>query len=687
MLRRFREGFRRSVSGASPLSLVGSKGFPMSRNVISGNSKRTITIDGTEYVVPDGYTLIDKAIGNKNNYATIPSVTIDTTDTLYAEFTLTNNGNRMFGNQSKNTRCYIAANGNGTSAFCGKTYPIPLTEWVVDGSTVNTIEMKASGLTVNGTEHVWSAGTLAQDVITDFKLNEINGGTSGTSTSVSGFCLFLLKDANGNHKNAVMFLKKNNDNSVVCYDFAKSVFYAVTGSFTAGAELPTPEQPLGCKGVGDKTENLFNYVDFFDHYQTITGSSVGRFPIKLEPNTQYICVTNVRKPNGEADIFVVSGSAINWSPSTGGNGAIVGRPRVVTTDADGYLCLGMYYIPDRTEVAETEFINGNAKVMLIKGSTAPTEYIPYGYRLPILQAQNCGVVDLGTLNWTSGGSAYPNRFWATLTGSVRAISDSSPMEAFYNSKYTLDAVNDVLSSNFVDISYGRERTNDKIWFADTRYTDATTFKAAMSGKYLYYQRTTDSEWQAPTTYTAYIDKPLGKVGTYADTFDMATGEHSENTEIIVLDGVTAGHKVTNVSTSMVSSKHYYGFYGVSSSPAYKNFVGFTSNYFKTSSATSWAGDVHANEIVTQGAQSSANVFLTIADDDTERNTVEKLNAWFAERLAAGDPVWIGVPKATPTTSQHSPVQVTIPKGTVIIESTNEVEASNISATYKSQTNQ
>jgi len=256
----------KTISGRFPLSWQDGIGGALVNYSMKGATGKAVTIDGVEYVAPDGYTVLLNGIGNKNNYATIPSLTIDTTDTLHAEFTLTDRGNRMFGNQSASTRCYVAASGNGTSMFCGKTYPVPLSEWTIDGSTINTLEMDASGITVNGNEHTWSGGTLAQDVITNFVINEIVGGTSGTTTSVSGFCLFLLKDANSNHKNAVMFLRKDSDNSVVCYDFAKKVFYTVTGTFTAGKTTKTVEVggqsievPLfHYRGVGDKTSNLWD---------------------------------------------------------------------------------------------------------------------------------------------------------------------------------------------------------------------------------------------------------------------------------------------------------------------------------------------------------------------------------------------------------------------------------------------
>ena len=101
-----------------------------------------------------------------------------------------------------------------------------------------------------------------------------------------------------------------------------------------------------------------------------------------------------------------------------------------------------------------------------------------------------GIVDLGTLNWV-----YENNSFRTtdLYGIVK--------------NYELSQVPNILTAKYTTVSYSADWTNGIISFTygsgtrklviyDSAYTDATTFKAAMSGVMLVYELAT------PTTETA-----------------------------------------------------------------------------------------------------------------------------------------------------------------------------------------
>ena len=122
-------------------------------------------------------------------------------------------------------------------------------------------------------------------------------------------------------------------------------------------------------------KNLFDYEYFYDNYQMYSTSDVGRYPIKLKPNTTYTVSTNRNSSEDKSVVFVVSGSAIDWTPNTANNGVTSYSPRTVTTDSNGYLCLGIYVQGNR-EVPESEFINGTTWMQIEQSSTATT-YEPY----------------------------------------------------------------------------------------------------------------------------------------------------------------------------------------------------------------------------------------------------------------------------------------------------------------------
>lgn len=114
-----------------------------------------------------------------------------------------------------------------------------------------------------------------------------------------------------------------------------------------------------------------------------------------------------------------------------------------------------------------------------------------------------GVVDLGTLAWDYDGTY--KRFNATLAGSKRPA-DNSRSANMLGAIYTTTNFNAFLGDTTLDKTVAHPFNNDTIQIRNLAYTSAATFKAAMSGVYLYYELAT------PVTYTT--DQPLP--GTLAE---------------------------------------------------------------------------------------------------------------------------------------------------------------------------
>lgn len=103
------------------------------------------------------------------------------------------------------------------------------------------------------------------------------------------------------------------------------------------------------------------------------------------------------------------------------------------------------------------------------------------------------LLDLGTLNWNyASDTTYP-RFTAQLSGIKNGV--SSVVSNILCSKYKATYTNDIYS-NGTDKSIGVNGTY--LWVRDTSYTDAATFKQAMSGVMLDYEKATPTPEDTPS---------------------------------------------------------------------------------------------------------------------------------------------------------------------------------------------
>jgi len=109
-----------------------------------------------------------------------------------------------------------------------------------------------------------------------------------------------------------------------------------------------------------------------------------------------------------------------------------------------------------------------------------------------------GRVDMGTLNWTF----YPSdpRFYATISDMKLVMGRG---------------ISDIFCEDYKPSSSGENGTMfhnaQTIIVYDSRFTDTAAFKAAMSGKYLYYQRSTDNSFVMPQTIKIFSDLLQGSI--------------------------------------------------------------------------------------------------------------------------------------------------------------------------------
>ena len=188
-------------------------------------------------------------------------------------------------------------------------------------------------------------------------------------------------------------------------------------------------------------------------------------------------------------------------------------------------------------------------------------------------------IDLGTCDWTYNGSG-DNYYFRT-----QSITDSyyegtvveSPI-AYICSKYT--SVTPRVTADLLDKQICRTINASPIYFIkDSAYTDAATFKTAMSGVYLIYKLKTPttevtSSFEAPQIVDPYgteeyvdgrtVELPVGNNSTYADIYEITgtdtvdlhvrgVNQWDEETEKGSLDSSTGAKTSSN---SILRSKNY-----------------------------------------------------------------------------------------------------------------------------------
>lgn len=194
---------------------------------------------------------------------------------------------------------------------------------------------------------------------------------------------------------------------------------------TKGSTVPTRYVPYGTPdGVGEETENLFNISEY-----AIGGTTFPGKMLTLEPNTAYTMSSDAPTYNNGALIVLM---AVGESATTANNGVYNGHPITKTTDANGNIYVGLRDNGSGYDLS-------TYKTMLVKGSTAPTTFIPYGYKIPIL-------LNITKTGYSAASGTIEQGRYSTDQGSeITAIADtarirlSSYVSVSYNDTLVIDA--------------------------------------------------------------------------------------------------------------------------------------------------------------------------------------------------------------------------------------------------------
>lgn len=278
----------------------------------------------------------------------------------------------------------------------------------------------------------------------------------------------------------------------------------------------------GTESVVEQGKNLFDYTDKIYHGANVSKIENGVIYTKQLLTT----VLNIPTVVGSKYTlsFKVKSSGANqgglrWSLQKGKNTSYAHDSSLIKSEV-GYAANAEYQAV-ATFVATTDFVSLCTIMLMVydvqlENGDIATDYSPYyqtGYPIPdAIKAlpgygwsagtaknwvdyenkkyyQCVGSVDLGTLNWTAGGSSSKTVFIAS-SQKIRGqkLSNNSAIAAnILCSKYLAKSQNEVWS-NATPVGIATNATTDGfVYVADTAYTDVTAFKQAMQGVILYYE--------------------------------------------------------------------------------------------------------------------------------------------------------------------------------------------------------
>lgn len=274
----------------------------------------------------------------------------------------------------------------------------------------------------------------------------------------------------------------------------------------------------GTESIIEQGANLYYGTDMLkvgsDTYEYIANSYRCK-AIKLKPNTTYTLSFTSDKTS-EIILLMNVNTVVNSQPyldfrKTSDN-------RSYRTGDNGCLYVGVY--AGNGSVASADVVKrlSECEIMISEGDT-PTAYAPFhrneypipeaikalpGYGWSAGTARNyvdyenkkyvqcVSSVDLGALNWTYGNLPFgwgDNQWFSASIQSIKVILTNTQLANVICKKYTTRCAYVADGNDFfqVDKSIGQHQGAARVTVLDTAYTDATTFKQAMSGVMLYYE--------------------------------------------------------------------------------------------------------------------------------------------------------------------------------------------------------
>ncbi len=321
--------------------------------------------------------------------------------------------------------------------------------------------------------------------------------------------------------------------------------YTIKGNTTQSG-TPSPSNPVAVVGVGELTDNIFNVNDSSSMStagctatvsdNTLSQVNIGAYSRtvwefnNIVPNDKYTVTVNYNNPNNcSVQIRAMDSDNSTIIAATAAETNISGTLTLTFTARNTKQYIRLYSNTlNEANNATVTF----AQIMLVSGDTAPTSYIPYGYKIPILTAQGSAVNYLANVQstrqikklvltggqdeqWSMSDSTFGKRFSMTISGAKQ--SDTSTVATICShlplgvagATYSITNTYTITAASVLYIS------------RDDTYTSVADFKAWLAAEYA--NGTPVTLWYAfAPTETGIVNEPLMKIGDYLDSISNAT---------------------------------------------------------------------------------------------------------------------------------------------------------------------
>ena len=327
---------------------------------------------------------------------------------------------------------------------------------------------------------------------------------------------------------------------------------------TVQSGTPAPSNPVSVDGCGERTENLTqnDNINSTSYTWAIYSSPIEDAIKNIDIDTDYV---------------------LKWDYSSNGSGGYVNR--ISLYDGSSNVKLISNGVPFSVTQQEKDawingsncglicyFGNGNTdgsmtNFMLTKGQTAPTIYIPYGYKIPILSNSTTYNKYLGeeqtvrnivkvvfkgdeTETWVKSNT-YQGSFYTTLTADYISAS----YDAYCSHAVFASSASEYSTDRFMFTTGANKNCN--LWIGEASWSVAN-FKAYLQQQYA--NGTPVTVWYVlATEQTAVVNEPLMKIGNYADSL---------STSIPTVDGANSLSVDTTIQPSEVTAA-FHGWHPVS----------------------------------------------------------------------------------------------------------------------------
>lgn len=212
--------------------------------------------------------------------------------------------------------------------------------------------------------------------------------------------------------------------------------YTIKGN-TVQSGTPTPSNPVAVNGVGERTANLLNPNTMTAGY-AVSDSSGNLSPSANDSASDYIDVS------GFTTVYIRSyQTARKW-------GAFYDENKVFVSGFSFYT--STQTVPQNAAYMRVTITTANLDTaMVVKGSTAPTSYIPYGYEIPILNNSQTIDIYIGDLPLLKSldGTAVDEISNGTLTR--RVDSDGSVLPTPTTTQITMPTIPTTEGANSITV--------------------------------------------------------------------------------------------------------------------------------------------------------------------------------------------------------------------------------------------